>query len=60
MLFPSVQTLLIRPQEEHPICKKNDWWHAGVLICLQQGASGLEAHANPTPSSLASLKSTMV
>jgi len=31
MLFPSVQTLLIRPQEEHPICKKMT---GDMLVCL--------------------------
>jgi len=28
-------------QEEHPVCKKIEWWGAGILICLQQGADDL-------------------
>ena len=22
----------------HPACKKTEWWGAGVVICLEQGA----------------------
>jgi len=29
---------LVGQQEEHPACKKNEWWVAGILICLEQGA----------------------
>jgi len=25
-------------QEGHPACKKTEWWGAGVVICLEQGA----------------------
>jgi len=31
-------TLLVGRQEGHPACKKTEWWGAGVVICLQQGA----------------------
>jgi len=31
-------TLLVGRQEGHPACKKNEWWGAGVVICLEQGA----------------------
>ena len=34
----SALTLLVGWQEEHPACKKTEWWGAGVVICLQQGA----------------------
>jgi len=29
--------LLVGRQEGHPVCKKQ-WWGAGVVICLVQGA----------------------
>jgi len=25
-------------QKGHPACKKTEWWGAGVVICLEQGA----------------------
>jgi len=28
-----------RRQEGHPVCKKNEWWGAGVVICLQRDAN---------------------
>jgi len=31
-------TLLVGRQEGHPACKKTEWWGAGVVICLVQGA----------------------
>jgi len=31
-------TLLVWWQEGHPVCKKLEWWGAGVVICLEQGA----------------------
>jgi len=34
----SALTLLVGRQEEHPACKKLEWWVAGVVICLEQGA----------------------
>ena len=34
----SVLTLLVGRQEGHPACKKTEWWGAGVVICLEQGA----------------------
>jgi len=27
-------TLLVGWQEEHPSCKKTEWWGAGMVICL--------------------------
>jgi len=30
-------TLLVGQQEGHPACK-NEWWGAGVVTCLDQGA----------------------
>jgi len=37
----SALTLLVRRQEEHPACKKIQWWGAGVVICLKWGANDL-------------------
>ena len=34
MLAFSALTLLVGRQEGHPACKKNEWWGAGVVICL--------------------------
>jgi len=31
-------TLSVGRQEGHPACKKTEWWGAGVVICLEQGA----------------------
>ena len=30
--------LLVGRQEGHPACKKTEWWGAGMVICLEQGA----------------------
>jgi len=38
---------------------KTEWWGAGVVICLEQGANG-PADATATPSSLAPVKFRMV
>ena len=34
----SALTLLAGWQEGHPACKKLEWWGAGIVICLEQGA----------------------
>jgi len=34
----SALTLLVGRQEGHPACKKQEWWGAGVVICLERGA----------------------
>ena len=58
-------TLFIGRREEHPACKKIQWWGVDVVICLQQGADCLHMvqlmplHAK-TPPSLASFKSKLV
>ena len=35
----SALTLLVGWQEGHPACKKTEWWGAGVVICLERGAT---------------------
>jgi len=57
-------TLLVGRQEGHPACK-NEWWGAGVVNSLKQGADCLHmVQLMPlhyqTPSFLASFKSRMV
>jgi len=34
----SALMLLVGQQEGHPACKKTEWWGAGVVVCLEQGA----------------------
>jgi len=42
-------TLLVEWQEGHPACKKTEWWGAGVVICLEQGAGLNMAQLMPPP-----------
>ena len=44
----SALTLLVGQQEGHPVCKKQ-WWCAGVVICLEQGADLHMAQLMPLP-----------
>jgi len=32
----SALTLLVGLQEGHPVCKKTEWWGAGMVICLER------------------------
>ena len=41
--------LLVERQEGHPACKKTEWWGAGVVICLEQGADLHMAQLMPLP-----------
>jgi len=50
--FFSALTLLVGRQEGHPACKKTEWWGAGVVICLQQGADLHTAQLMPLPITL--------
>jgi len=45
----SALTLLVGRQEEHPACKKTEWWVAGVVICLEQGADLHMTQLMPLP-----------
>jgi len=31
---PTALMLLVGQQEEHPACKKLEWWGTGIFICL--------------------------
>ena len=41
--------LLVGRQEGHPACKKLEWWGAGMVICLEQGADLHTAQLMPLP-----------
>ena len=45
----SALTLLVGWQEGHPACKKTEWWGAGMVICLEQGADLHMAQLMPLP-----------
>jgi len=50
--------MLVGRQEGHPACKKTEWWGAGMVISLEQGA---DLHmAQLISLSLASVKSRLV
>ena len=49
LLAFSALTLLIGRQEGHPACKKLEWWGAGMVICLEQGADLHTAQLMPLP-----------
>jgi len=42
-------TLLVGRQEGHSACKKTEWWCAGVVGCLKQGADLHMAQLMPLP-----------
>ena len=44
----SALTLLVGQQEGHPACK-NEWWGAGMVICLERGADLHMAQLMPMP-----------
>jgi len=41
--------LLVGWQEGHLACKKIEWWHTGMVICLEQGADLHMAQLMPLP-----------
>jgi len=45
----SALTLLVGRQEGHPACKKQEWWGAGVVVCLERGADLHIAQLMPLP-----------
>jgi len=45
----SALMLLFGRQEGHPACKNLEWWGAGVVICLEQGADLHMAQPMPLP-----------
>jgi len=45
----SALTLLVGQQEGHLVCKKTEWWGAGVVVCLERGADLHTAQLMPLP-----------
>jgi len=45
----SALMLLVGRQEGRPACEKNEWWGAGVVICLERGADLHTAQLMPLP-----------
>ena len=41
--------LLVGWQKGHPACKKTEWWGAGMVVCLEQGADLHMAQLMPLP-----------
>ena len=41
-------TLLVGRQEGHLACKKTEWWGAGIVMCLGQGADFAYGAADAT------------
>jgi len=41
--------LLVGQQERHLACKKTEWWDAGLVMCLGQGADLHTAQLMPLP-----------
>jgi len=48
----SALSLLVGQQEGHLACKETEWWDAGVVICLWQGADLHVAQLMPLPLTL--------
>jgi len=49
LLAFSALTLLVGQQKGHLACKKTEWWGAGVVVCLVQGADLHMAQLMPLP-----------
>ena len=45
----SALMLLVGRQEGHPVCKKTEWWGAGMVICLEWCADMHMAQLMPLP-----------
>jgi len=56
----SALTLLVGRQEEHPACKKLEWWVAGMVICLERGADLHMAQLMPLPLTVSSFSKIQI
>jgi len=57
----SALTLSVGRQEGHPACKKTEWWNAGMVMHLSQGADSHMAQLMPLPLTIScSSKSRLV
>jgi len=52
--------LLVGRQEGYPACKKSEWWGAGVVICLEQGADLHMAQLMPLPLSVSCISKIQI
>ena len=52
----SALTLLVERQEGHPVCKKTEWWGAGMVVCLERGAELHIAQLMPLPLTISLLQ----
>ena len=59
-VFPPVLVQLVGRQEGHPACKKLEWWGAGMVICLEQGADLHMAQLMPLPLTVSCFSITSV
>ena len=56
----SALTLLVGQQERHLVCKKTEWWGAGVVVCLEQGADLHMAQLMPLPLTVSCLSKIQI
>jgi len=53
-------TLLVGQQEGHPDSKKREWWGAGVVVCLEQGADLHMDQLMPLPLTISCLSKIQI
>jgi len=53
-------TLLVGRHEEHPACKKIQWWGTGMVICLEQDANLHMAQLMPLPLTVSCLSKIQI
>jgi len=51
---------LVGRQEGHPACKKTEWWDAGVVVCVEQGADLHMAKLMPLPLTVSSFSKIQI
>ena len=56
----SALMLLVGRQEGHPVCKKTEWWGAGVVICLERAADLHMAQLMPLSLTVSAVKRVCV
>ena len=52
--------MLVGWQEGHPACKKTEWWGAGVVVCLEQGAYLHMIQLMPLPLTVSCFSKTQI
>jgi len=53
-------TLLVGRHEEHPACKKIQWWGTGMVICLEQDANLHMGQLMPLPLTVSCLSKIQI